>query len=94
MGHVAAAGMAEGVADGLASLESALHWHLSSNHYPPVPDSMIAPCIAAIEAGNEDDWERQIELPEGVTWRDETQAPAYAVIESHHLQAFLGGDDE
>ena len=30
-----------------------------------------------------------IELPDGVTWRGETSAPAWSVIEAHHLQSFL-----
>ena len=32
-------------------------------------------------------------MPEGVTWRGETYAPAYAVIESHHLEAWCSEDE-
>ena len=31
-------------------LESAIAMHLQDNHYPPVPVSMVQPCIDAIDA--------------------------------------------
>lgn len=71
-----------------------LGWHLSSNHFPPVPASMIDPCLAAIDAYFEDDLDREIELPEETSWRGKSTAPAWAIIEGHHLEGFLGGDDE
>jgi len=72
-----------------APIEVALSWHLQSNHYPAVPQSMIPVCIAAIDAINEDDSERSIELPECVQWRGEDFAPAWAIAEAHHLDPFL-----
>jgi hypothetical protein len=39
----------------------------------------------AIQAYWEDDLSRLIILPEGVTWRGETTAPAYAMINQHRL---------
>jgi len=39
------------------------------------------------------DLDRKIELPEGVLWRDQETAPAYAIIKSHHLDAWCQDDE-
>jgi hypothetical protein len=70
-------------------LEMAISIHLQSNHYPPVPLSMVEPCIDAIDAYYEEDYNKLIELPMGVLWRGNTNAPASAIIEAHHLDAWL-----
>ena len=88
MGSLQAMEMAE-----MLSMEDALAWHLRSNHYPPVPLSMIQPCIDAIQAGLEDDWQRLIHL-NGSSWRGQDYAPAYAIIEGHHLDPWLELDEE
>ena len=84
------------LADGTLGLdmESAIAMHLQGNHYPPVPPSMVQPCIDAIDAYWEDDSSREIELPEGVSWRGNTSAPAYAIIESHHLESWCSEDED
>jgi hypothetical protein len=71
------------------SLEDSIAIHLTSNHYPPVPRSMVKPCIDAIDAYYDEDYDQPIKLPDGVTWRDEEYAPAHAIVEAHHLQAWL-----
>lgn len=85
--------MASGVLDDLGihlDMETQIGIHLSSNHYPPVPSSMIKPCIEAIDAVNDLGlWNALIELPEGVTWKGRTTAPAHALIEAHHLDAWI-----
>ena len=73
----------------ILDLESAIAMHLQANHYPPVPTSMVQPCIDAIDAYHDEDYQRLIELPEGVSWRGETSAPASAIVEAHHLDAWL-----
>jgi hypothetical protein len=55
---------------------------------------MIEPCIEAIQACNEGDYDRQIDLPEGVSWRGKSQAPAHAIAEGHHLDAWIEYDEE
>jgi hypothetical protein len=71
------------------SRDSALAIHLQSNHYPPVPLSMVPVCIQAIDSYNADfSGDELIELPEGVSWKGKTSAPAWAIIESHHLGAW------
>ena len=74
-------------------LEVALGYHLQGNHYPPVPLSMVEPCIEAIDAFYDEDYNREIALPEGVLWRGQVTAPASAIIEQHHLDAWLPEED-
>lgn len=89
MGNQKALEMAEAVRDGL-SLDAALHYHLSANHFPPVPDAMIPVCKAAIEAFQHDEPEQEIPLPEGISHRRTgSVAIASEVIESLHLDAFI-----
>jgi hypothetical protein len=77
------------LADNL-TIENQIAIHLSSNHYPPVPKSMVQPCVEAIDAVNDAGlWDLEIPLPEGVSWRGLTTAPAHAIIEAHHLNAWL-----
>lgn len=84
MGYNTAVDLAEEL-----DLEVALGYHLQGNHYPPVPLSMVQPCIDAIDAFHDEDYNREIDLPEGVSWRGQVTAPASAIIEAHHLQAWL-----
>jgi hypothetical protein len=70
-------------------LEMAISIHLQSNHYPPVPLSMVEPCIEAIDAYYDEDYDKLIEMPEGVSYRGSTHAPAHAIIDQHHLHAWL-----
>jgi hypothetical protein len=89
MGSLQAMEMAE-----MLDIRSAIGWHLSSNHYPPVPSSMIDPCIEAIEACLEGDWLRPIALPDGVSFRGSPSAPAADIVEQHHLDAWVELDEE
>jgi hypothetical protein len=71
-------------------LEKGIELHLTSNHYPPVPIEMVPVCIDAIDAVNsEGDWDKDITLPHGVTYRGSATAPAHAIIEQHHLEFWL-----
>jgi hypothetical protein len=71
-------------------IESQIGIHLRSNHYPPVPLSMVQPCIEAIDAVNDAGlWNLEIPLPEGISWKGCDTAPAHAIIEAHHLNAWL-----
>lgn len=70
-------------------IHSSLRIHLQSNHYPPVPSSMVQPCLDAIDAYYDEAYDRLIELPEGVSWRGNDTAPAHAIAEAHHLDAWL-----
>lgn len=84
MGGLAARDMA-----GQTDLRTALSWHLTSNHYPPVPTSMVPICEQAIQAIVEEDYDREITLPAGVSWLGKDSAPARAIAEAHHLHSFI-----
>jgi len=79
--------------EGEVSLEQAIGYHLQSNHYPPVPLSMVQPCIEAIDAANEGDIDLEIEMPEGVSYRGMPTAPAWAIIEQHHLDSWIESEE-
>jgi hypothetical protein len=74
-------------------LEVALGYHLQGNHYPPVPLSMVAPCIEAIDAYWDEDFDRPIKMPEGVSYKGQHWAPAWAIVDQHHLDAWLKESD-
>ncbi len=89
MGSVTAIGLADTTLD----LETQLLYHLKGNHYPPVPAEMVAPCIEAIDAAYDEDYDRMIDMPMvgefQITYKGSTQAPAWAIIEQHHLSFFI-----
>ena len=90
MGSVTAIGLAESELD----LEKQLAYHLQGNHYPPVPLSMVQPCIDAINAAYDEDYDLMIEMPQGISYKGNTHAPAWAIIEQHHLDWFINPADE
>lgn len=87
MGRNLAMELAGGTHD--LSLQHQIKIQLQNNHYPPVPTSMVFPCIDAITAVNDGDRERLIELPDGVLWKNQTSAPAYAIVDAHHLDPWV-----
>lgn len=84
---------AESIAELGLKLKAQIEIHLTYNHYPPAPVSMADACIEAIGAGNEEDWDREIAMPNGVTYKGQTTAPAWAIIEQHHLDSWLESED-
>lgn len=93
MGNMTARDLAFLGNEGLG-LRTALSWHLTSNHFPPVPDTMIDPCIEAIDNANAGEWDKLVRLPDGVGYRGRTAAPTHAIIEQHHLESFLDHEGE
>lgn len=83
--------LSEGLLD--LDLETQITIQLRGNHYPPVPYSMVQPCIDAIDAYNEDNPSLEIEMPEGVFYKGNTTAPAWAIIDQHHLDAWCYSED-
>ena len=94
MGSVTALGIKDEVLD----LETQLLYHLQGNHYPPVPKEMVKPCIEAIDAYYDSDHDRMINMPMvndfQILYRGELQAPAWAIVEQHHLNWFIDPVDE
>jgi hypothetical protein len=85
MGRMHAEEMAE-----LCDLDTALEWHFTANHYPPLPLFLLPMAKEAIAAANEGDGDRLISLPSGVTHRKYgVQVPTWVIIEEFHLDSFL-----
>ena len=76
-----------------ASMTVALSWHLQSNHYPPIPLTMVDVCVQAIDLVNISEGYELVELPEGVLFRGSTSAPAYDIVEQHHLDFWITKED-
>jgi hypothetical protein len=93
MGSNMANEMASGVLEDMGihlDIETQIGIHLSANHYPPVPKFMVKPCVEAIDAVNDLGlWDLEIEMPEGVSYKGKNTAPAHAIIEQHHLDAWI-----
>lgn len=85
MGYLQASEMAN---SGL-SLEQAVTWHLTSNHYPPLPQEFVQVALDAIEHAQTDEWDALVELPEGVLYRGSSAMRVGNVIEALHLDAFI-----
>ena len=75
------------------SLEQQIAIQLTSNHYPPIPTTMVQPCIEAIDACNAGETDLEIELPDGVSYKGFNVAPAWAIVEQHHLDSWLDYDE-
>jgi hypothetical protein len=78
---------------GLA-LSQQIEWHLQGNHYPPVPKEMVKPCIEAIHLANEGNWDEEVSLPAKTYYRGSNTAPVRALVENHHLDAWIESDSE
>lgn len=74
------------------SLEQQISIHLTSNHYPPVPTSMVPVCIEAIDAYNAGDHDAEIELPDGVSHLGRQTVSAGKIIDALHLGEWIDYD--
>jgi len=74
------------------SLREQLAIHLTANHYPPIPKTMVEPCVQAIELARLGYWDTPIDLPDGVLYKQGKTAPVSVIIEHHHLNEWLAVD--
>lgn len=91
MGRSSLEGMLE-----MTDLDTALGWHMKSNLLgsPSPPSFMIPVAAAAIDAANEGETDRLIELPDNVEFRDgRTAVEAWRIIESFRLDSFIEQDE-
>jgi hypothetical protein len=86
--------LAHDLAENVIDIRQSISIQLRSNHYPPVPLTMVEPCIEAIYAVSDGDTHKSIQLPDGVQWRGYPTAPAYAIVEGHHLEPWCTYDYE
>lgn len=90
MGWRNAMDMAEAVERGEAEAAIALDWHLTHNHYSPLPPALAETARAAIVAVREGEMDRQIPLPVGMLFRGRRAMTAAEAVQSLHLEAFVG----
>tara|TARA_R110000822_G_scaffold78035_3_gene186992 strand:- start:449 stop:721 length:273 start_codon:yes stop_codon:yes gene_type:complete len=81
------------IANSGLSLEDSLAYHLKVGHYPPIPIEMIEVCKEAIVLMNEGLPNSQIDLPLGTSYRGDTTAPAWAIADAHHLDAWIDEEE-
>ena len=68
--------------------------HLVSNFYPPVPAFMAQTCVDALNAYWEQETNRMIDMPKGVSYKGSTSAPAWAIVEQHRLSPWLNEEED
>jgi hypothetical protein len=81
-----------GIANTELSIEDQIAWHFRVNCYPPVPVEMVPTAVEAVSAYWEDDLDRMIPLPEGVSFRGKDSVSASNVISSYRLDAWVMED--
>jgi len=86
--------MSQDLAENVIDIRQSIAIQLRSNHYPPVPLTMVEPCIEAIYECSDEDYDKKITLPEGVLWKNKPTAPAWAIVEGHHLEPWLNNEEE
>lgn len=75
--------------------DTAISIHFQSNCYPPIPQFFVPAARDAIAAGNDRDWDRLIDLPEQVEWKDGRRAvEAHLLIEQFRLDGFIECEEE
>lgn len=71
------------------TLEQQIGLHFAANCYPPIPAIMIEPSIEAIDAMIDDEPDRLIDLPDGVSFRGYAYCTAYDIVDGHHLWSWV-----
>jgi hypothetical protein len=84
MGASSLAGMLE-----VGSVDQALSWHLSSNHYPPIPSSVIPIAKRAIRLAQQGKWDSLVDLKGTCTFQGKSKAPVSECVRAWHLDQFL-----
>lgn len=74
-----------------ASFEQALAWHLTGNHFPPLPLSLLPVCKQAIALAAKGEWETTVSLAgTGVYHRVYGEdVPVQVCMDAWHLHEFL-----
>jgi len=90
MGRMTAEGYKKSIDDGSLSLENAISIHLSSNHYPPLPSTLVPVALKALTKAKKGEWEKKIRLPEGLEHKIYGKlVPVQVVMDYMHLEPFL-----
>ena len=70
------------------TLEQQLAIHFSTNCYPPIPVQMVGVAVEAINACRDEQYDLEIELPHGVTFRNSTTITAINAVEGLRLDGW------
>jgi hypothetical protein len=89
MGHRTAIEIAEAL-----PIDDALAYHLRVNHFPPIPLEMVAVCKEAIGLCNEGLENNTVDLPHGTSYRNAPYAPAWAIVDAHHLSPWIEREED
>jgi hypothetical protein len=92
MGSQSTRGTLEAAGEGQAALPLGvlLHWHLTANHYPPLPVSLIPACRRAIDLAAEGDYDAKVRLPRGLITREGKRSlPVREIVQMAHLLDFV-----
>jgi hypothetical protein len=76
------------------TLEQQLAMHFRGNCYPPIPSQMIPTAVEAIYAYWDEDLDKELALPEGVSFRGQDTVSARNAIESFRLDAWCMEDED
>ena len=60
-------------------LYAAIEYQLTSNFYPPHPRALIGPCVEAVKAAINGEWQKDIPMPEGILYGQDKQTTAKAI---------------
>jgi len=73
-----------------AKTDTALWWHLTCNHYPPLPTSLLPVAKRAIAKANRGEYDAKVFMGKGkLTFRGRKSATVAELVESMHLQEFI-----
>lgn len=86
--------LAEALSELDVPLKEQIEIHLVSNFYPPIPRFMAQTCVDALNAYWEEDTDRMIDMPKGVSYKGSTSAPAWAIVEQHRLWPWLQEEED
>lgn len=89
MGAGSAMDMKHEVDRGTVRMAVVLHWHLTSNHYPPIPAAFISVAQEAIDKINMDESDSLVVFPEGLAINGQQSLPAYEIARLMHLESFI-----
>ena len=75
------------------TLEQQVSIHFASNCYPPVPQFMVSVAVEAIKACNEEQYDLELELPAGVSFRNSTTITAINAVDNLRLFAWTTNNE-
>ena len=75
-------------------METSLEWHLTANHYPPLPRALIPLCVQAIEKANAGDWDAHFDPIPGLSNFLNSDLTVTTVVDELHLEAFIDYEED